>query len=74
MIRTSLIVLLLYGGLLYLTFDRFTHTAKGFIPSQDMGYLMVNIQLPDSVAAERTIGIVSRAAKSPEVFPGSSTL
>ncbi len=29
-------------------------TPRGFIPSQDMGYLLVNIQLPDSAALERT--------------------
>jgi len=70
MIRTSLIVLIIYGGLLYLTYGRFAGTPKGFIPSQDMGYLMVNVQLPDSVAAERTIEIVNRAGKIAKGIPG----
>ena len=32
----------------------FMSTPKGFIPSQDMGYLLVNVQLPDSASLERT--------------------
>jgi len=70
LIRTSVVVLLVYGGLLYLTYDRFITTPKGFIPSQDMGYLMVNVQLPDSVSAERTIGIVNKAGKIAKQIPG----
>jgi multidrug efflux pump len=54
LIRGSLVVLVLYGGLLYLTYVGFVSTPTGFIPSQDMGYLMANIQLPDSTSFERT--------------------
>jgi len=41
------LVLLVYGGLLYLTYFGFTHVPGGFIPEQDKGYLIVNAQLPD---------------------------
>src|SRR5262249_33995786 len=41
------VVLLVYGGLLYLTFQDLEKTPKGFIPGQDMGYLLCNVQLPD---------------------------
>ncbi len=54
LLRTSVVVLLVYGGLLGLTYLGFTHTPKGFIPSQDKGYLLVNLQLPDSAALQRT--------------------
>jgi multidrug efflux pump len=33
-------------------------TPKGFIPSQDMGYLFVNVQLPDSASSERTDAVM----------------
>jgi len=33
---------------------------RGFIPSQDMGYLLCNVQLPDSAALERTEAVLSR--------------
>ncbi len=53
-LRGSVIVLVLYVGLVYLTYQRFVETPKGFIPSQDMGYLLVDVQLPDSYSAEMT--------------------
>ena len=56
----SLVVLLVYGGLLYLTCWGFANTPTGFIPSQDMGYLLINVQLPDSASSERTIRTMDR--------------
>jgi multidrug efflux pump subunit AcrB len=60
LLRRSGLVLATYGGLLLLTYWAFTNTPKGFIPTQDMGYLMVNVQLPDAAAAERTRQITDR--------------
>jgi multidrug efflux pump len=54
LLRLSVIVLVVYGGLLALTGWEFVRTPKGFIPAQDMGYLLVNVQLPDSASQERT--------------------
>ena len=51
LLRVSIIVLLVYGGLVALTYFGFVHTPKGFIPVQDKGYLLVNVQLPDSASA-----------------------
>ena len=53
-LRLSLIVLLLYGGLLFLTYLAFVQAPEGFIPEADKGYLLVNVQLPDSAATQRT--------------------
>jgi multidrug efflux pump len=54
LLKLSLIVLLVYGGLLYLTYFGFTHVPTGFIPPQDKGYLLVDVRLPDSASLERT--------------------
>ncbi len=54
LLRVSVLVLLVYGGLLYLTYLGFMKTPSGFIPNQDKGYLLVNVQLPDSASAART--------------------
>ncbi len=54
LLRISLVVLIVYGGLLFLTYKTFVMAPKGFIPSQDKGYLLVNAQLPDSASLERT--------------------
>ena len=54
MLRVSVLVLLVYGGLLYLTVWSFGKVPTGFIPSQDQGYLFGVVQLPDSASLERT--------------------
>src|SRR5258708_197436 len=46
-LRLSVIVLLIYGGLIGLTVLGFRAVPVGFIPEQDKGYLVVNAQLPD---------------------------
>jgi multidrug efflux pump subunit AcrB len=71
LLRVSLIVLVVYGGLLGLTYKTFVETPKGFIPAQDKGYLLVNVQLPDSASVQRTrqtmLDIEKIAAKIPGV-------
>ncbi len=54
MLRVAVPVLLVYGGLMWLTWWLHERTPKGFIPSQDMGYLFVSLQLPDAASLERT--------------------
>jgi multidrug efflux pump subunit AcrB len=54
LLRVAGLVLLVYGGLLALTGWSFVQTPKGFIPQQDKGYLLVNLQLPDSWSVQRT--------------------
>ena len=63
MLRTSVIVLAVYGGLMYLTYLGFTTVPLGFIPEQDKGYLVVNAQLPDGASLERTEEVVARIGK-----------
>jgi multidrug efflux pump len=60
MLRVSLIVLVIYGGLLYLTYYGFTRVPTGFIPSQDKGYLLVDVRLPDSSSLERTQEVMAQ--------------
>jgi multidrug efflux pump len=59
-LRLSTIVLMLYGGLLVLTYWQFTHAPTGFVPQQDKGYLLLNVQLPDSASVERTQRVMAR--------------
>ncbi len=54
LLRVSVLVLLVYGGLLYLTDWSIRRVPTGFIPNQDQGYLYVVVQLPDSSSLERT--------------------
>jgi multidrug efflux pump subunit AcrB len=70
LLRGSLVVLLVYAGLLYLTYWGFTSTPTGFIPQQDKGYLLVNVQLPDSASLQRTDGVMRQIEKVAQRTPG----
>jgi multidrug efflux pump len=59
-LRVSVIALLVYGGLIGLTYLGFRAVPTGFIPEQDKGYLVVNAQLPDGASLERSDEVVAR--------------
>ena len=63
LLRVSVILLLVYGGLLAMTGLGFQVVPKGFIPDQDKGYLVVNVQLPDGASLERTDQLVTRLSR-----------
>jgi multidrug efflux pump len=54
------LVLLVYAGLIVLTYQGFRTVPVGFIPEQDKGYVVVNAQLPDGASLERTEAVVAR--------------
>jgi multidrug efflux pump len=70
LLRVSLIVLAGYGGLLALTYWQFTHAQTGFIPQQDKGYLILNVQLPDSASVQRTERVMARIETLARQTPG----
>ncbi|HVK17009.1 MAG TPA: efflux RND transporter permease subunit, partial [Fimbriiglobus sp.] len=71
-LRLSLLVLAIYGGLLYLTYRGFTETPTGYIPPQDKGYLLVSIQLPDAASAQRTREVLIEVDRITRSIPGVS--
>ena len=70
LLRTSVLVLVVYGGLLALTYQSYVHTPKGFVPTQDMGYLLLAMQLPDAASVERTTTLAQRVEKICATVPG----
>jgi multidrug efflux pump len=60
MLRLSALVLVAYGGLLALTVWSFGQLPRGFIPQQDMGYLMMGVQLPDAASDERCRAVMDQ--------------
>jgi multidrug efflux pump len=61
-VRLSVVMLLVYGGLLGLIFVGMKHVPVGFIPQQDKGYLVVHAQLPDGASLERTNRVLDTLA------------
>jgi len=60
LLKLSVIALLVYVGLLVGTVGMFQVVPGGFIPEQDKGYLVVNVQLPDGASLERTDEVVRK--------------
>ncbi len=59
-LRASALVLVLYGGLLLLTWWTYSRLPSGYIPNQDQGRFYIAVQLPDAASLERTQKVVNR--------------
>ncbi|MGA2253812.1 MAG: efflux RND transporter permease subunit, partial [Thermoguttaceae bacterium] len=70
LLRVSWLVLIVYSGLLALTWWGFVKSPAGFIPAQDKGYLLVNVQLPDAASVERTERVMHRIEELAHNTPG----
>jgi multidrug efflux pump len=80
-IRISGVALVVYAGLIVMTWLGFSSTPTGFVPQQDKQYLVAFAQLPDASSLDRTEDVIKRmsdiALKQPGVesavaFPGLS--
>jgi multidrug efflux pump len=64
------LTLVLYAGLLGLTWWLFRSAPAGFVPQQDMGRCLAGVQLPDSASLERTKEVMARVEKIARETPG----
>tara|TARA_R110000822_G_scaffold49649_1_gene130020 strand:- start:8989 stop:12177 length:3189 start_codon:yes stop_codon:yes gene_type:complete len=60
LIRTSIMVLVVYGGLVLLTGIEFNRVAKGFIPAMDQQYFITIVQLPPGSSLSRTDNVMQK--------------
>ncbi len=63
LLRVSVVMLLIYGGLIGLTYVQFARTPSGFIPPLDRAYFIAAISLPPGASLERTDAVVRRASE-----------
>jgi hydrophobe/amphiphile efflux-1 (HAE1) family protein len=80
-LRKSAIALIVYAGLVFLTYKSFNAVPSGFIPTQDKQYVIAFAQLPDGSSLDRTtevmkkmseIGLANKGVESAVAFPGLS--
>jgi hydrophobe/amphiphile efflux-1 (HAE1) family protein len=69
-IRLSLLALIVYGGLIALTFFQLGRVPTGLIPQLDRGYFIVAFQLPPGASLDRTDAVVRRASDILQSRPG----
>jgi HAE1 family hydrophobic/amphiphilic exporter-1 len=67
---TLLVMLAVFGGLIYATIFMVQSVPRGFIPVLDQGYAIVVVQLPDGASLSRTDAVVQRVAGIVEKTPG----
>lgn len=63
LLRASLLMLLIYAGLLGLTYLGFTQVPGGFIPAQDQGYVIIAIQGPAGANLDRTDAVTKQVTQ-----------
>jgi multidrug efflux pump len=69
-LRLTVVVLFVYGGLLFLTGWQFNTAPAGFIPQQDKGYIMLKVQLPDAASVNRTQRVMAKIERLARETPG----
>ncbi|MEM7229173.1 MAG: efflux RND transporter permease subunit, partial [Planctomycetota bacterium] len=69
-IRVAVLGLILFVGLVGLAGHGFTLLPTGFVPQEDEGYCVVNVQLPDGASQERTSRVVDFANEMIMDVPG----
>jgi multidrug efflux pump len=70
LLRLAAIALLVYAGLLLLTFFGFKTVPAGFIPTQDQGYLIGFAQLPDGASLQRSEEVRRQMSEIARTIPG----
>ena len=69
-LRVSVLMLVIYGGLIALTYVGFGRTPSGFIPPLDRAYFITAISLPPGSSLERTDTVVRKASEILMSRPG----
>jgi multidrug efflux pump len=70
LLRLSVVVLLVYGGLMFLTYHVFAIAPRGFVPEQDQGRLILNLELPGAASLERTQATLAQIELIAHQTPG----
>ncbi|WP_105103683.1 efflux RND transporter permease subunit [Microbulbifer pacificus] len=69
-VRVPLLGLAVIAGSIALCVWLFTAVPTGFIPDEDQGYFMMNVQLPDGASLERTAPVVDRLGQAVRELDG----
>lgn len=70
LVRVSIMGLVTVGAVLFLIVFLGGRLPQGFLPLEDQGYLMVDVQLPDGAALERTEGVTKQVIDLVSETPG----
>jgi len=70
LVRVAFVGLIIVGGAIAVIMSLGSTLPQGFLPSEDQGYLMVDVQLPDGAALQRTETVTERVVELTQAVPG----
>jgi hydrophobic/amphiphilic exporter-1 (mainly G- bacteria), HAE1 family len=70
LIRISVLMLVVYAGLIGLTWQQLSAVPTGLIPQLDRGYFIAAFQLPPGASLERTDAVIRKASEVLQSRPG----
>ncbi len=70
LVRVAFVAIIIVGGAVAVIVTLGGSLPQGFLPSEDQGYLMVDVQLPDGAALERTEEVTERVVELTQKTPG----
>ncbi len=73
LLRVRALVLLVFAAVLVLTFIWYRQLPTGFLPTEDQGYLIVSMQLPDAASQDRTKTAIEKVNQILTKAPGVDT-
>ncbi|WP_306144107.1 efflux RND transporter permease subunit [Roseibium sp. MMSF_3412] len=70
LVRVAFVGLIIVAGAIAVIMSLGSTLPQGFLPSEDQGYLMVDVQLPDGAALQRTETVTERVVELTQAVPG----
>ena len=70
LVRHGLITLILFAGVLALNYFLFKHLPSSFLPTEDKGAIMCNIELAPGATLARSNDVVDRFREQVKKLPG----
>ncbi len=70
LVRRGIVTLLLFSGMLGMTWFLSGHIRSSFLPDEDKGVVMCNIELPNNASQARTDAVVNEFLQSIDGIPG----
>ena len=70
LVRRAFVMLIIFAGLSAAAVWGFIHLPKGFVPSEDQGWALIVVQLPDAASLDRTRDVVDLINNKLDGMPG----
>ncbi len=69
-IRLALVTVLVFGAVTAFTLWSFARVPTGFVPEEDLGFVVVSAQLPDGASLERSKAVIDRVSAAVQKVDG----